>query len=107
MLTEYLGAMPETAEPRLAATDKLTVEEQDVVSLLKAAASAHGEVDGWTLTSHAGNVIKRQRPDFSPRLFGCRTLGQVINRFDRYFELRRVARGDGMADQFRERPEPA
>ena len=78
-----------------------------MVALLKAATSAHGEGDGWTLTSHAGNVIKRQRPDFSPKLFGCKTLGQVIGRFDRHFELRRVARGDGMTDQFRERADSA
>lgn len=105
ILTEYLGVVASLPGPQPGPEDKLTAEERDVVALLKAATSAHGEGDGWTLTSHAGNVIKRQRPDFSPRLFGCKTLGQVIARFDRHFELRRVARGDGMTDQFRERPE--
>jgi hypothetical protein len=107
ILTEYLGGTASAPGPQPSIDDRLSVEEKDVVALLKAAASAHGEGDGWTLTSHAGNVIKRQRPDFSPRFFDCKTLGQVIARFDRQFELRRVARGDGMTDQFRERPEQA
>jgi hypothetical protein len=105
ILTEYLGgaAAPSMSAP--SGEGRLGPVAQDIVALLKAAASEHAEGEGWTLTSHAGIMIKRQRPDFTPRQFGCKTLGQVIAKFDRHFELRRVARGDGMTDQFRERPE--
>jgi hypothetical protein len=103
ILTELLGSTaPAPSGHAIALSGGLLPEEEDIISLLRAAASEHSEDDGWTLTTHAGNVIKRQRPDFSPKQFGCKSLGQVIGKFDRYFEIRRVARGDGTADQFRE-----
>ena len=107
ILTEDLGATAASSVAAPSGDGSLRMEAQDIVALLKAAASEHSESKGWTLTSHACNVIKRQRPDFSPRQFGCKTLGQVIAKFDRYFELRRVTRGDGMTDQFMERPAQA
>jgi hypothetical protein len=104
ILTEYLD-VPAIASPVVGVVaGSLPPQELDIVALLKAAAMDHAELDGWTLTSRAGDTIKRQRSDFSPKLFGCRTLGQVIAKFDGVFELRRVARGDGVADQYRERP---
>lgn len=104
ILTEYLGAVPVASTTPAADPGGESPEERDIIALLKAAASEFAEGEGWTLTSHAGNTIKRQRPDFSPKVFGCRSLGQVISKFDRHFELKRVARGDGMTDQYRERP---
>jgi hypothetical protein len=107
LLTEYLGVPPPAPGVQPPTTENRTLEEADLVALLKAAATEYADLEGWTLASHAGNVIKRQRPDFHPRTFGCKTFLQVVGKFDRYFELRRAPRGEGMADQYRERPESA
>ncbi len=78
-------------------------EERKLIEMLKSAADEYGDADGWTLASLAGSMIKRQRPDFNPKAFGCRSFLQLIDKFHEHFELRKVPRGDGMADEFRER----
>jgi hypothetical protein len=103
-LTEYLGASGSVPEPAAPSAPAATLAEGDLISLLKAAATEYADSDGWTLASHAGSMIKRQRPDFHPKIFGCKTFLQVLARFDKQFEVRKVPRGEGMTDQYREKP---
>lgn len=103
VITEVLGSSPAGADPANPADKPPSVTETDLVALLRAAVVEYSESDGWTLASHAGAMIKRQRPDFQPRLFGCKTFLQVLSKLDRQFEVRRVQRGEGTTDQFRER----
>ena len=81
----------------------VSAEEMNIVALLRSATSEYGDAEGWTLASYAGSMIKRQRPDFNPKSFGCKSFLQLVARFDEYFELRRAPRGEGMADEYRER----
>ena len=83
--------------------DEQPEEERKLIEMLKSAADEYGDADGWALASLAGSMIKRQRPDFNPKTFGCRSFLQVIDKFHEHFELRKVPRGDGIADEFRER----
>ncbi len=91
--------------PELASgpAEPASLQERDIVELLRSAASEYGDADGWTLASHAGLLIKRQRPDFNPKSFGCRSLMQLVAKLDESFELRKVPRGEGTVDEYRER----
>ncbi|MGM0987777.1 MAG: NYN domain-containing protein [Pseudomonadota bacterium] len=84
-------------------TQSDTLQEYDIIDLLRSAASEYGDADGWTLASHAGLLIKRQRPDFNPKSFGCRSLMQLVGKLSDNFELRKVPRGEGTVDEYRER----
>lgn len=101
IVTSLLAERPSAAEkdipPRSA-----SLEENGIVDLLKSAAAEYGDADGWTLASHAGSLIKRQRPDFNPRSFGCRSLMQLVDKLSNSFELRKVPRGEGTVDEYRE-----
>jgi len=93
-------ASPEHANLR---TKEACLEEREIVGLLKSAASEYGDADGWTLASHAGLMIKRQRPDFNPKSFGCKSLMQLVGKLSDNFESRKVPRGEGTVDEYRER----
>lgn len=97
LLTNRLA--PERASPAKSAS----LEQHDIFELLKSAASEYGDADGWTLAAHAGMLIKRQRPDFNPQSFGCRSLMQLVGKLSDSFELRKVPRGEGTVDEYRER----
>jgi hypothetical protein len=103
--TTLLGASASAAEPEKgsAPRSKTTSEQRQLIELFESAASEYGDADGWTLVSRAGSMIKRQRPDFDPRAFECRSLLQVIEKLHDRFELRKVPRGEGTADEYRGR----
>ena len=100
IVTSFLANGAEAETSTSAAPAELT--EKDVVELLQSAASEYGDADGWTLASHAGMLIKRQRPDFNSRVFGHKSLTQLISSLEEYFEVRKVARGEGTVDEYRE-----
>lgn len=97
---------PDLAESSNPPAKEASAGEHDIVELLKSAASEYGDADGWTLASHAGLMIKRQRPDFNPKAFGCKSLMQLVGKLSSHFESRRVPRGEGTVDEYRERPRP-
>lgn len=102
ILTSLLagGSTPESVSGQ---AEQCSLREHDVVELLRSAASEYGDADGWTLASHAGLLIKRQRPDFNPKSFGCRSLMQLVAKLNGIFELRKAPRGEGTVDEYRER----
>ena len=61
----------------------------------------YGDDDGWTLIAKAAQAIKRQRPDFSTRAFGCVKFVDVVRRLSDHFDLKRVKRGAGEAYVYR------
>jgi len=102
ILTSLLTSGP-AAERTATPAKSDPVELRDIVELLKSAASEYGDADGWTLASHAGMLIKRQRPDFNPKAFGCKSFMQLVAKLSDDFELRKVPRGEGTVDEYRER----
>ena len=65
LLTEYLGVPPAPNGAQSPAKESRSLEEADLIALLRAAASEYADTDGWTLASHAGTVIERT-PGLSP-----------------------------------------
>lgn len=101
IVTSFLTSSKDAKAVNATAPTELT--KNDVIELLKSAASEYGDADGWTLASYAGSLIKRQRPDFNPSSFGCKSLTQLISNLGGSFESRKVARGEGTVDEYRER----
>jgi uncharacterized LabA/DUF88 family protein len=103
--TTLLGSSPpeSAAEKTAVPRNKTSAELRQLIELFELAASEYGDADGWTLVSRAGSMIKRQRPDFDPRAFECKNLLQVIEKLHERFELRKVPRGEGTADEYRGR----
>jgi NYN domain-containing protein/OST-HTH/LOTUS domain-containing protein len=103
IVTSLLVEQPPTVSLPKTEANSAALEDINIVELLKSAASEYGDAEGWTLASHAGSMIKRQRPDFQPKSFGCKSLLQLVGKFGHHFELRKVPRGEGMVDEYRER----
>lgn len=77
---------------------------KEVSRLLEIAAEQHADDDGWTCVSRAGNVIKREHPDFTPRVCGKRKLSDVVALLSDEFEMQRTPRGNGHANLYRRLP---
>ena len=75
--------------------DARTGDEQDVILLLETANDDYANDDGWALVSNAAAVIKRQRPDFSSRMFDCKKFMDVILYFGDLFEVKKIPWGEG------------
>ncbi|HEY0937945.1 MAG TPA: NYN domain-containing protein [Trebonia sp.] len=65
-----------------------------LVSLLRNAAEAASDDDGWAPLSSIGNIITNQRPDFDSRSYGYGKLSDLI-KATTLFEIERRSPGDG------------
>lgn len=72
-----------------------------IQTLLLEAADSYGDADGWTDFSPAGALIKRQRPDFQYKAFGCGSFMGLLELMSPRFETRTIERGAGTAAQYR------
>jgi hypothetical protein len=77
------------------------VPERHLVKVIEIAAQTYPEVDGWTLVSRAGTMIKQQFPAFSIQSYGCRTLSSLISRLGSRFEVAKQPRGKGITALYR------
>ena len=65
-----------------------------LVSLLRNAAEAASDDDGWAPLAAIGNIITNQRPDFDSRSYGYGELSDLI-KATTLFEIERHSPGDG------------
>jgi uncharacterized LabA/DUF88 family protein len=65
-----------------------------LVSLLRNAADAASDEDGWAPLAAMGNIITNQRPDFDSRSYGYGKLSDLI-KATTLFEIERRSPGDG------------
>ena len=65
-----------------------------LVTLLRNAAEAASDDDGWAMLSAVGEIITKQRPDFDPRSYGYAKLSDLIDATT-LFETERRSPGDG------------
>lgn len=72
---------------QVAKTKKVT----ELVPLLTKAWSQFREEDGWANLSIVGTYIKRSRPDFDPRTYGCSKLSDIIRKLEKYFNHKMIS----------------
>ncbi len=65
-----------------------------LVALLRNAAEAASDDDGWATLAAIGHIITKQRPDFDPRTYGYTKLSDLITATT-LFEINRRSPGDG------------
>lgn len=106
ILTDLLAATPDTAvsEHGGGDDDEERLTQKTLKRLMIEAAETYGDAEGWTNAGAAGALIKRQRPDFQPTRFGCKTFMTLFDLFDGQFETRRIERGAGTTAEFRPKP---
>ena len=63
----------------------------ELVPLLTKAWSQFREEDGWANLSFVGTYIKRSRPDFDPRTYGCTKLSDIIRKLEKYFNHKMIS----------------
>lgn len=63
----------------------------ELVPLLTKAWSQFREEDGWANLSIVGTYIKRSRPDFDPRTYGCTKLSDIIRKLEKYFNHKMIS----------------
>jgi len=61
-----------------------------LVNLLRTAVEDSADDDGWALLSAVGENIVKRRPDFDPRSYGCKKLGELVETID-LFEIDKKA----------------
>jgi uncharacterized LabA/DUF88 family protein len=84
----------EAARPSPRATAVQLKGDTALVSLLRNAAEAASEDDGWATLAAIGHIITKQRPDFDSRTYGYAKLSDLIDATT-LFELERRSPGDG------------
>ena len=68
-----------------------TKKVTELVPLLTKAWSQFREEDGWANLSIVGTYIKRSRPDFDPRTYGCSKLSDIIRKLEKYFNHKMIS----------------
>ncbi|WP_228832391.1 NYN domain-containing protein [Nocardia brasiliensis] len=117
-LTVYGFGQHKTPKPFVAACDKFiytenltgTIEEAPagarrsaakqfegdakLMNLLRNAVDAASDDSGWATLAGVGSIINKQRPDFDPRTYGYRKLGELFSATT-LFELETRSPGEG------------
>jgi hypothetical protein len=68
-------------------------EKLPLALLRKAIDQASGE-SKWAGLGAVGQYISKVRPDFDPRLYGCRKLSDLVRAHPQYFEVKERGEGD-------------
>jgi uncharacterized LabA/DUF88 family protein len=79
---------------RKSATAAQLKNDAALVSLLRNAAEAASDDDGWAPLAAIGNIITNQRPDFDSRSYGYGKLSDLI-KATTLFDIERHSPGDG------------
>jgi len=74
---------------------------KEVISLLTTAWNQEKDEDGWAGVAQAGNLLKRQKPDFDPRAFGVSKIPQLISKLPSVFETKKFKKGEATITEFR------
>ncbi len=93
VFTEILGDAPDNTladSPELSQIKKLIIK----------AWREHSDDEGWMLLSQAGQLLKRQRPDFDPRAFGKSNLKDLLTSFGKDILVEQRQRGNGLTPMF-------
>ncbi|KAF1738365.1 hypothetical protein CRV24_000290 [Beauveria bassiana] len=71
---------------------------RNVADLLRAAAEATSDHDGWAGICEIGDIMVKRHPDFDPRNYGHKKLTDLMAALDDTFEICRRSPGKGKPD---------
>ncbi len=95
----YTEVLREDEEEESESKQKSTLElKQDtkLVSLVRSAINTSSDDSGWAHLAPVGSYIAKQSPDFDPRNYGYRKLGELIKAM-KLFELEERPVGEGQS----------
>ncbi|WP_421867698.1 NYN domain-containing protein [Motiliproteus sp.] len=95
VFTEVLGDTPSESM-----SESPDLDLNQIKRLIIKAWREHADDEGWMLLSQAGQLIKRQRPDFDPRTFGKANLKDLLTSFGKEIRVAQRQRGNGSTSMF-------
>jgi uncharacterized LabA/DUF88 family protein len=76
--TEVLRSEKETEQKLLKKSTKKLRQDNRLVMLIRNAIDANSDEDGWAELGSVGSNIVKQAPDFDPRNYGYKKLGELV-----------------------------
>lgn len=92
--TEVLRAKTDESQAIIKKSSSELKQDTKLVSLLRNAVEASSDESGWSQLGPVGGNIAKQAPDFDPRNYGYRKLGELVSAV-KLFELEERQVGDG------------
>jgi len=98
IFTEVLRSESETDTGTAFRRMKTNELKQDtkIVNLLRNATEASSDESGWAHLGQVGSYIAKQSPEFDPRNYGYRKLGELVNAIQ-LFEIEERSTGEGQS----------
>ena len=78
IFTEVLRAKTDESEAIVKKSSSELKQDTKLVSLLRNAVEASSDEDGWAQLGPVGSNIAKQSPEFDPRNYGYRKLGELV-----------------------------
>ena len=94
--TEVLRAKTDENQAIIKKSSSELKQDTKLVSLLRNAIEASSDESGWSQLGPVGGNIAKQAPDFDPRNYGYRKLGELVSAVN-LFEIAERQIGDGNA----------
>lgn len=91
--TEVLRAKTDESQAIIKKSSSELKQDTKLVSLLRNAVEASSDESGWSQLGPVGGNIAKQAPDFDPRNYGYRKLGELVSAV-KLFELEERQIGD-------------
>ena len=102
--TEVLTSKDDDAQPIRRKSASQLKQDTKLVSLLRNAHEASSDDSGWAHLGPVGNNLAKQSPDFDPRNYGYKKLGELIAATKLFeIESRRVGDGQSKATYIRDK----
>ncbi len=77
--TEVLRVKTDESEPNVKKSSAALKQDTKLVSLLRNAVEASSDESGWAHLAPVGSNIAKQSPEFDPRNYGYRKLGDLVS----------------------------
>ncbi len=94
--TEVLVSKEDDTQPIKRKTTNELKQDTKLVNLLRNAVDASSDDSGWAHLAPVGNNIAKQTPDFDPRNYGYKKLGELVAA-TKLFEIEGRPVGDGQS----------
>jgi len=82
------------AAPKPAPASEAAKADKLPLALLRKAIDQASGDSKWAGLGAVGQYISKVRPDFDPRLYGCRKLSDLVRAYPQYFEVKERGEGD-------------
>jgi uncharacterized LabA/DUF88 family protein len=94
IFTEVLRSKDDNGETMRRKTTNQLKQDTKLVTLLRSSVEASSDDSGWTHLAPVGSNIAKQAPEFDPRNYGYKKLGDLVAAI-KLFEIEERSLGDG------------